>query len=121
MNITSFMNGDVVDASETMTIVTFAAMLVFTVSYMVKTRWRDDPMGWFILADRAVLTVVLGVLAVQFWWHISSIFDLEVLTLVETGFVFLVALIVVASTVYLFRVQHEVRHARAATPDDRQE
>lgn len=65
------MTGPLVETTKIVVTVTFAATLLFTLTYLLKARWRHDPVGWVVAGDRAALTLILALFGLQTFWTFS--------------------------------------------------
>lgn len=111
--MSSLLNVELVDATKVVVSVTLFAALVFTGSYLVRANWRDEPVGWGIVADRVAITLILIVFTVQTWWT----FDLntaEWFLGAEDALLFLTGLVMIVATIYMFRMQRRRRKHDAA-------
>lgn len=104
--MSGLVNVQLIDATKTIVIVTFVATLLFTVSYVMRSRWYRDPAGWAVAGDRVALVVILALFAVQSFVTFS-LDTLDTMLVIEDVCLLVTAIVSVAATVYLFRIRRK--------------
>lgn len=106
--MSGLVNYQLINATRTIVIVTFAATLLFTTSYIARSRWNRDLAGWAVAGDRVALVVILALIGIRTFR--TPIFGTTDVSLeIEDGCLLVTAIVSVAATVYLFRIQRKPR------------
>lgn len=100
----SFLNSSLVEATKVVLLVAFGATLLFTVSYLVKARWRHDPVGWVVAGDRGALTLILALIGLQTFWTFNLTTQ-DLFLWVEDVLLSVTALVSLVALVYMLRVR----------------
>jgi hypothetical protein len=88
-------------------------MLVFTVQYLVSSRWWAKPIGWSIVIERVSFVALLALLLAQTYWPFSITSANDFLA-AEAVLLFTASAGVGLGTFVLWRLRHRPPRARTA-------
>lgn len=102
----SLLNPSLVIATKVVVVVAFVSTLAFTIAYVARSRWKQEPMGWMISGHQLALTLILALVGIEAFWAVT-LFWADVFVEIEDALLVGVSAIMGASVIYMFRVRKQ--------------